>query len=295
MFKNKCSGAIAAMDLKSVRYKIFYWMIFTIIMLIALTCLLPMLWVLLSSFKSAREMLMIPPKLLPDKIDLHKITQVWNMLNFAQCYLNSIEVAAGTVVFTVISNGLAGFVLSRIKPKGSCLFFTLMIWTMLLPNTLSLVPLFKTMISFPIFGFNLSNTFLPMWLCSGASAFYVIIFKSFFDSIPMSLIEAAKLDGCGSLGIFNKIILPMSRPIISVMVIFSVNSAWGDFLLPYLILRSTNKYTVMVKMFLMKSTQGFSSDIEMMTLIFVIIPPLIIFLIFQKYIMQGFNMSGIKG
>lgn len=282
------------MDLKAARNRVLYWVMFALLMILALICLLPLLWILLSSFKTPKEMLQIPPTLFPSTIDIHKLGYAWELLDFSRYYLNSLAVAAGAVVFTIVCNGLAGFVISRLRPAGSRVFFLLMLWTMMLPNTLSLVPLFKTMIKFPIFGFNLTDTYWPMWLVSGASAFNVILFKGFFDGIPSSLIDAARLDGCGNLQLFNRVVLPLSVPILAVMTIFTVNGAWGDFLLPYLILKTPQRYTVMVELFSAKGS-SISMDIQMMMLIFVVIPPLIIFMLFQKYIMTGFTLSGIKG
>lgn len=297
MFQNKHTGALTSLELKSPRYRLLYWVMFLLLFLLAMVCLLPILWVLLSSFKTPKEMLTVPATLFPKSIDLHKLVETWNLLSYTQYYINSLAVAAGTVVFSVVCNGLAGFVLSRLKPRGIHLFFLLIIWTMLLPHTMNLVPLFKNMIHFPIFGFNLSNTFWPMWLVAGASAFNVILFKGFFDGIPMSLIEAARLDGCGNLGVFARVVLPLSRPILAVVSIFAVNGAWGDFLLPYLILRTPSHYTVMVQLYTMKTSLSspMSLDIQMMALIFAVIPPLIIFLLFQKHIMTGFSLGGIKG
>lgn len=282
------------MDLKAARNRVLYWVMFALLMILALICLLPLLWILLSSFKTPKEMLQIPPTLFPSTIDIHKLGYAWELLDFSRYYLNSLAVAAGAVVFTIVCNGLAGFVISRLRPAGSRVFFLLMLWTMMLPHTLNLVPLFKTMIKFPIFGFNLTNTYWPMWLVSGASAFNVILFKGFFDGIPSSLIDAARLDGCGNLQLFNRVVLPLSVPILAVMTIFTVNGAWGDFLLPYLILKTPQRYTVMVELFSAKGS-SISMDIQMMMLIFVVIPPLIIFMLFQKYIMTGFTLSGIKG
>ncbi len=294
MFDNKNTGALSSMDLKAARNRVLYWVMFALLMILALICLLPLLWILLSSFKTPKEMLQIPPTLFPSTIDIHKLGYAWELLDFSRYYLNSLAVAAGAVVFTIVCNGLAGFVISRLRPAGSRVFFLLMLWTMMLPNTLSLVPLFKTMIKFPIFGFNLTDTYWPMWLVSGASAFNVILFKGFFDGIPSSLIDAARLDGCGNLQLFNRVVLPLSVPILAVMTIFTVNGAWGDFLLPYLILKTPQRYTVMVELFSAKGS-SISMDIQMMMLIFVVIPPLIIFMLFQKYIMTGFTLSGIKG
>lgn len=293
-FKNKDVGTLNSMDMRQTGNKIIYWVIFGLLMCLALICLLPPLWVLLSSFKTPRELMQLPPKLLPEHFDPAKFAEVWNTLKFMKYYINTIILAGGCVFFSIVFNGITGYVISCLKPRGSALIITLIIWTMLLPNTLSMVPLFKNMIDFPLFGWNLTNTYWPMWLCAGANAFNVLLFKNAFDGLPVSLVEAARLDGCGRLRVFSKIILPLSKPIIAVVAIFTVNSAWGDFLLPYLVLSERNKQTVMLQLYNTQSSYSFPLDQQLVTIVFAIFPPIVIFFIFQKYIMGGATIGGVK-
>ncbi|WP_320986845.1 carbohydrate ABC transporter permease, partial [Hungatella effluvii] len=134
----------------------------------------------------------------------------------------------------------------------------------------------------------------PMWLCAGANAFNILLFKNSFDSLPVSLVEAARLDGCGRIKVFSRIILPLSKPIIAVVAIFTVNSAWGDFLLPYLVLPSRSRQTVMLQLYNAQSSYSFPLDQQLVSIVFAIFPPIIIFFIFQKYIMGGATLGGVK-
>lgn len=288
-------GVLNYQDLKSPKIKLLYWTCFSILLIVALLCLAPPLWVISSSLKDIKEFYAIPPTIIPRSFQPHKLLDAWNELNFWKYYANTFAVAAGTIISSIIFNGMGGYVLSRLKPKGSSLIAILMLWTMLLPHSVAMVPLFKNFLKLPLLHISLINTYWPMWLMAGANAFFVLMFKSFFDGIPMSLVEAARIDGCSNLGIFTKIILPLSKPILMVVLIFTLNSTWSDFFWPYLVLNDQNKYTVIVKIFQMRGNGGFSEDIVMAALTFAIIPPSIMFIIFQKHIMQGFTMSGIKG
>lgn len=294
-FEAKKTGLLNFMDLRNPHIKLLYWFVFAILLALAFICLAPPVWVLLSSMKDIKEFFQIPPTIIPNTFHPEKLVETWNKMDFGKYYLNTFEMAAGVIIFSIVFNGLAGYVLSRLKPKGSSFIFTLMLWTMMLPNSVSMVPVFKNIVSFPIIHINLINTFWPMWLMAGAHAFYVIVFKSFFDGIPQSLIEAARLDGCSDLGIFYRIVLPLSTPVLMVIVILSLNGAWAEFFWPYLVLKDTDMYTVMVKIFTMKGEGGYPMDLQMVALTFAIIPPAILFLFFQRYIMQGFTLSGIKG
>ena len=295
-FANKRSGIINSMDLKRPQVRFLYWLIFFLLILLVLICVLPPLWVILSSMKDLKEFLQVPPTIIPKTFHPEKLAQVWKMLDFGKYYLNTLILAAGNVVFSITLNGLAGYVLSRLKPKGSTLVFTLMLWTLMLPNSVSMVPVFKNIVNVPLLHINLTDSYIPMWLMAGASAFNVMVFKSFFDGIPKSLIEAARLDGCSDLGIFFRIVVPLSIPVLMTMLILTVDGTWKNFFWPYLILRNQDMYTVMVKIFTMGgSGSNYTIDLQMIALTFSIIPPVILFLFFQRYIMEGFTLSGIKG
>ena len=119
--------------------------------------------------------------------------------------------------------GLAGYVLSRLKPKGSSVVQTLVFWTILIPTSMGMVPLYMSLVNM-----KMLDSYIPFWLMAGANAFNTILFKSFFDGISKTYMEAARLDGAGELKIFSKIILPLSKPIFMTVAIFCFNESWGD-------------------------------------------------------------------
>ena len=123
----------------------------------------------------------------------------------------------------------------------------------------------------------------------------VIVYKGFFDDIPDSLLEAGRLDGCTDSSLFTKIVLPLSKPVMFTSVILTFNSAWGDFFWPYMVLRKKETYTIMVDIFVMQQEPTITIDTILIAIAVAIIPPAILFMFFQKNIMQGFTMSGIKG
>ncbi|MBD1382275.1 carbohydrate ABC transporter permease [Metabacillus arenae] len=293
MAKSEYSGIIGKLEMKKRGIKVVYWLLFSVMVLISAVCIFPPLWIMLSSLKDIKEFFTVPPTIIPQSFHPEKLWEAWNTLNFGRIYLNTIQYTAGVVVFTVIFNGLMGYFLSILKPKGSSLVMLLVLWTMLLPNTLGMVPVFKTIIDFPLLNLNFTNTYWPMWMMAGANAFVIIVFKSFFDGIPKALIEAARIDGCSVVGIFFRIILPLSKPVIIAVTILTITRAWEDFFWPYMVLKDESSWTVIVAIFNMKDI--YPMDVQFIALTFAIIPPAIIFIFFQKYIMYGFNLSGIKG
>lgn len=292
----QATGIISKFDMQNPSVKILYGVIWFFMILAVLICFLPPLWCMTSALKDSREFFSVPATLIPRSFHPEKLWETWEMLNFGQAYLNTIFVLCGSLIMSLVCNGMMGYVLSRLRPRGYKLVLSLVLWTLMLPQSVSQVPLFKNFLSLPILGINITESYLPMWLLAGANAFYVLIFKSFFDSIPQSLIEAARLDGCTNLGIFFRVMLPLSKPVLMVIAIFTINASWSDFFWPYLVLGSRSElYTVMVKIFYMAGSSGYSEDIQVVALIFTIIPPTILFLFFQRYIMSGFTLSGIKG
>lgn len=291
-FSDKTSGLLNFADLKKPQFRLLYAFMLTVLIIFSLICLLPLIWVFLSGFKDIEEMYRIPPTLLPDSINFGNVFKIWDKINVLKYFTNSVIIIIGCWAFDIIVNGLAGYVLSRLKPSGSKIIDTLMFWTLLLPG-ISMVPLYMTFADF--FGINLLGQYLPIWMMTGCSAFNVILFKNFFNGIPMSYIEAARIDGCSDLGIFGRIIVPLSKPIIMVVSIFCVTGQWGNFMWPYLILGNTDKEPVAVMLYTINQFGALRQNEYMLLLFISIIPMIIVYAIFSKQIMGGVNMSGIKG
>lgn len=286
-------GIILPIERKDKATRIVYIISYSVLTFLALICFFPPLWTFLSAFKNIKEFQMTPPTIIPRSFEPWKLAEAWKKTDFGRSYLNTLIMGGGNVLFSLTFNGLAGYTLSRLKPKGHKLIFMLITWTMMLPTSVKMVPLFMTFIDMPFLHINITNTFLPFWIMSGASCFYILLFKSFFDSIHISYLEAARIDGCTELGIFYKIILPLSRPVMFSVAVFVMNGIWGDFLWPYLILTNENLYTTGIKLYKMNGTT--TQDIYFMMMVFVIIPPIIMYFTFQKYLMKGLSLGGVKG
>ena len=294
-FSNKTTGLLNFSDLKKVRFKALYWFMFIILSLIALACLLPILWIAVSGLKDIQEMYSIPPTIIPKTFHPEIIPEVWSKVNVISYFKNSVILILGCWACDVIVNGLAGYVLSRLKPMGSKIIETLVFWSMLLPG-ISMVPLYMTFVDVPVIHVNLVGSYVPIWVMAGANAFNVLLFRNFFNSIPMSYIEAARLDGCSNLGIFGRIMMPLSKPIIMVVSIFSITGTWGNFLWPYLILGNTPREPVAVMLYrLGTGLTGLMQNEYMVLLIISIIPMIIMYALFSNQIMGGMDIGGIKG
>ena len=292
--KNMDKGILTNSDMKNPKYKALYAVMMILMIIYCLVSVLPVVWVMLSGFKDVKEMYAVPATFLPKKIDLSKLGKVWNELKFYKYYGNTFIMAIGAVVSNIVVSGLAGYVLSRLKPKGTKVMLAIIFWIMLIPGTMSTVPLYMEFKSMPLVGINLLETYWPIWLMSAANAFNIILFKNFFDGISNALIEAAWIDGATNMKIFFRIIIPLSTPVFIVVAMFTFNGQIGNFFWPYLLISSKEKTVLGVQLYKMKSST-YTMDYQMLALLFSVIPQVVIFAIFQKQIMGGVNIGGVKG
>ena len=283
------TGVIRDYDMHSTSVKIGYSVILFLCVLMVVLAVFPLLWVMLAGFKDLKEFVS-STSIFPQSFDPQPFATTWNQLGIAKNYLNSLLFVVGSVVCTLIFNGLLGYGLGILKPKGHKAVKRLVLLSLLMPTTISIVPLFMN-----IQNLGLGNSFIPLWLSYGANAMYVILFVQFFESLPISIIEAGRIDGCSQLQTFFRIVLPLSKPICTVIAIFAVNAAWSDFLLPYLVLRGGSLQTVMVRLFVFSTEQTVNADTMMRSVVFSMIPPIILFFIFQKQLTENAVSVGIKG
>ncbi len=287
-YQRKEDGVIRFYDVKTHKTRFWVVMIFIACCLMALIALFPVFWLVCSSLKNLTEYLSTN-QILPQHADWEGWIKTWNDFGFTKYYINSGISVAGGVLCAVFFNGLLAYVLAILKPVGHKIVLALVMWCLLIPPTTSFVALFVN-----IKKLGLTGSFIPLWLSMGANAYWVILFKNYFESLPKDFIDAARLDGCSDFRVFTRIILPLSRPILVVVAIFAICAAWSDFLMPYLLLGGTDKETVMVKLFSFQNSIKTNQIDIIRAVLYSVIPPTILFALFQKQIMGGVMSGGIK-
>lgn len=289
----KSYGVLNFADYKKKRAKAVYVIIIFILMLAVIFAIAPPMWLFISSFKEADELASVPYHFWPKKFQLSKIADVWEIINFGKHFINTLFVTAGSVICAVIFNGVLAYALAIVKPVGYKFVYGMILAGYMIPAITSIVPLYKMLVSLHII-----NTYVPLWLVLGANAFYLIMFKNYFESLPGALFDAARVDGCNKVQIFLDIVLPLSHPIVGVVSIFAMTTAWSDFLMPYLVLQKENIMTIMVKIYDLQTTMGtvmgFGPDKLLMVLTISILPQIVLFVLFQKQITGSAVRSGIK-
>lgn len=287
--KEKSFGIITQFDLRKPSVKILYGVFFVISFLVVLFAIAPAVWLFVNSGRSVRDFTSATT-LFPSSFDFQGFADAWKAMDFIKYYANSLFVVIGCIICAVVFNGLMAYALAMIKPKGHKIVNTLILWSLMIPATTSIVPLFVNITNLGLIG-----TYWPLWLSIGANAFYVTLYKNFYESLPFALIEAARLDGCSDLQIFFRIVLPLSGSINVVIIMYAITAAWSDFLLPYLVLQNTDLETVMVKLFALQQDTQMDRMSVLRATVFSTIPPVILFVIFQRQITEGVALSGIKG
>ncbi len=292
----KREGLIIGIEYRHKRFHVLYGIIIFILITACLVGIIPIAWLFLAGFKDADDVFKSPFQFFPESIDLSKIIEVWKMVDFGKYFINTFIIMAGSVLCAVVFNGLLAYAVSIVKPIGHKLVYSLIMGSYMIPAVASLVPLYSNIAKLGLDGYA---WYIPLCLLYGANAYYFMMFKNYFDTIPRSLFEAAEIDGASSIQMFFKVALPLSRPIVGVVSIFAMTASWADFLLPYLLLQDDSLATVMVKIYNLKmnmsNMMGFGIDKYLMALSISILPQIIVFAIFQKQITGTNATSGMKG
>jgi len=257
----------------------------------AVFCLLPFAWQLRSSIMTMSEIFSYPPKLLPSDPQWKNYPEVFQIIPFGRYYLNTAILVAWNAAGVLLSNISIAFALTRVRFRGRNLLFALSVGTLMIPSTVTMIP---TFIEWSWIGGL--NSFLPLIVPSFfGNAFFIFMLVQFFRTIPFDYDEAALIDGASYPRIMIRVIVPMARPIIAVMVIFTFLNTWNDFMGPLLYLNDSKLFTLALGLKSLLSSYNSYWHILMAAATLVILPLVIVFFIGQKSFIAGLAMGGIKG
>ncbi|WP_251032563.1 carbohydrate ABC transporter permease [Mesobacillus foraminis] len=258
---------------------------------LSIVFIFPFLWLIGTSLKPENEALTFPPTLIPNVWDFANYKDVFTIVNFGQYYMNSIIVTVGTVLGTVLSSTLVAYGFARIKGKGRDAWFVLLLATMMLPPQVTMIPVYMI---FAKLGWT--NTFLPLIVPAFfGNAYFIFLLRQFFRTIPKELEESAYLDGCSTLGIFWRIVLPLSAPAIITVALLSFMWTWNDFLGPLIYLNDDAKYTLALGILQFKGALLIEWGPMMAASVLIILPLILMFFVGQRYFIEGIATTGGKG
>jgi multiple sugar transport system permease protein len=287
---------ISQVSLNRPRGKIIYRIVLiATIVVFTLVFIGPMYFLFTDGLKSTQESIATPPTLYPHQLHPSSYVQAWNRLDVGLLLWNTVYYAAGALLFQLVFDVAAAYSLSKLRPLLGNVVLFLMLATLMIPVTVLVVPQYVTISNFPFFHWNLIGSPEAIWLPSVANAFNIFLLKRFFDSIPQDYIDAAEVDGASRLRILWKIVLPISRPILGVVSIFSLVAVWKDFLWPLLVEYGYTPTRETLNVGIWQASVGTPQNLIIAASAMAAVPTIVFFLIFQRNIMGGLTAGGIRG
>ena len=260
-----------------------------VLLLGAITMLVPFIWMLSSSVKSLGEVFVFPPTLFGEKIVWENYTKISSRFDYLAYFLNSVKVSAWVVIFQVFTSATAGYVFAKLNFKGRDRIFTLYLATMMIPFHVTVITNFLQMSMYV-----LVNTLWSLMLPASVSAFGTFLMRQFFVTVPNELIEAAKIDGCNPFKTFLQICFPMAKPTIATLSIFCFMNVWNDYFTPLIYVNDSRKYTLPLGLASMKGMYSTDWPVLMASSVISVLPVLIAFLFAQDAFVKGVMMTGMK-
>jgi len=263
---------------------------YALLVLLALATLLPVLWVVLSSFKPQSELFRVPLTFIPKDWTIQNYQSSLRAGNFPVYFSNTVFVAVVSTALTVLINLMAGYALAKYIFKGRDVIFTIMIATLMIPLQVIMIPIFLQLKNL-----GMLNSLWGIIIPPAATPTGVFLARQYLVTLPNSLIEAARIDGAREHTIFFRLIVPMSKPIVATIAIFSFMWRWNDYLWPLIVITDNRKQTIQQALAnFVGQLQINWSDLLAMTTI-AIIPVIVVFLAFQRFFFSGIAAGSVKG
>ncbi|MGQ9629203.1 MAG: carbohydrate ABC transporter permease [bacterium] len=257
----------------------------------AVICIIPFLWMLSTSFKTPDEVLLFPPKWIPSEIQWGNYWEVFAQMPFLTFFKNSATVTLLGIVGQLLSSSLVAFGFARMRFPLRNALFILMLSTLMLPYAVTMIPVF---IIFKYLGWL--NTLKPLIVPAFfGNPFYIFLMRQFIMTVPAELDESAKIDGCNAFHIYYRIVLPLCKPVIATIIVFSFVFYWNDFMGPLIYLNDVEKYTVAIGLRLFQGQYGTFFHLLMAASTIALLPILILFFFAQRYFIEGIALTGLKG
>ncbi|MEZ4725993.1 MAG: carbohydrate ABC transporter permease [Caldilineaceae bacterium] len=271
-------------------WRLLFWHL--LLSAVGVLLLAPLAWLISTSLKEPSAIFILPPQWIPDPIRWQNYPEALQAQPFLRFFMNTLTITVLATLGTVLTASMAAFAFARLRFPLRAFWFSVVISTLMLPSIVTLIP------TFILFRYlRWIDTFLPLivpyWF--GGGAFNIFLLRQFFMTIPLELDEAARMDGASNYRIYAQIILPLAKPALATVTIFSIIAHWNEFVLPLIYLHSTEKWTMAIGL------QGFSDLYStqwhwlMAASTVMVLPLIILFFSAQRYYLEGIQMSGIAG
>ncbi len=252
---------------------------------------LPFVFQVSTSLKAERQIFVYPPIWIPNPVIWRNYTDVFDYAPFMRYLLNTLIICSAHLFGTVFTCSLAGYAFARLRAPGRSIVFMVMLGTMMVPWMVTLIPVYILFAEL-----KWINTFRPLMIPAlFGSSFYIFLLRQYYMSLPYELDEAALMDGCSYLGIWWRILMPLTKPVLATVSIFTFMGAWNDFTGPLIFLNDTHKYTLSLGLTVFQQSRSTSWGLLMAASTMMILPVIVLFFFTQKQFVQGIALTGLKG
>jgi alpha-1,4-digalacturonate transport system permease protein len=265
------------------------WGRVALLAVVALLLVFPLYWLIATAVSPRGDLQGADLRLWPSAFDPSNFSRPLEALPFGTWYVNSAAIAVVAVAITVVVNLLAGFVLAKLRFRGRNVVFLVLLATLMIPVQVVMIPQFRIVAEL-----GWLNTYWAVIIPRAAEAFGVFLARQYFLSIPDDLIDAARLDGASSFRIFRSIILPLAKPLIAVLVIFTFMYRWNELAWPLIVLRDVDLYTVPIGLAFLQGQYTTDYSALMSMALLSTLPMVLVFAVFQRYLVEGIATTGLK-
>ena len=270
--------------------------IYTLLLAGSIVMLVPLAWMVLTSFKSFQEVLATPPVIFPAQWHFSNYKEALTTFDFMMYLKNSVFIAVMVILGTLVSSGMAAYGFGCLKAKGSQVIFGVLLSTLMLPGQITIIPIFQLFVKF-----GWINTYYPLiipaWL--GTNAFAIFLLRQFFKTIPLDYIDAGRMDGASEMRILLSIFVPLSKPALLTIAVFTFIGSWNDLWGPLIFIHKENLYTLPIGLMnfigITANVQGTPWQLIMAVSTTMMVPIVVIFFLAQKRFIEGISMTGLKG
>jgi multiple sugar transport system permease protein len=264
--------------------------LYTLLIAGAVLAVLPMAWMVAASFMSPGEANTFPPRFLPADPTIEHYRTLFTRLNLGRYLLNSTIIAGAATLLSLLINSLAGYAFAKLRFGGRDRLFRWLTLGLVIPVQVSMLPLFLLMREL-----GLVNTYWGVIIPSMASIFGIFLVRQYAISIPDDLLDAARIDGAGELRIYWSVVVPVIRPILATLAIWTFLSTWNDFMWPLIVLNDDSMYTLPVALANLSGERVQDTELMMAGSVLTVLPVLLVFLFLQRYYVEGITAGSVKG
>ena len=277
---------------KKISHMIQYGIVYIAVIFGAITFLIPLAWMFVTSLKIPAQIYVYPPEWIPNPVKWENYLQVLTFFPFFRYLLNTLYITSLNVIGVLVSCSLVAYGITHIRWPGRNIIFILILSVLIIPYVVTLIPLY---LMYQRLGWI--GSYKPLWVASffGVWAFHTFLLRQFFLAIPQELSDAAKIDGCSEFGIYLRIVLPLSKPALFAVALFEFLWTWNDFLMPLVYLTNQKMYTLSLGLAFFQGTHDTAINLLMGASSLVTIPTLILFFFAQRSFIEGITLTGLKG